>query len=114
MDVFCHHIYEYKKGLRNLVLYTAPRSERGTVEERIEKESLAYLVCENGENKINVFFGNPVCIDVVKSFDVCSLSELSDEQDFLLGVMLGYDRLKQCERYLVRKSHKTRVEDLIG
>ena len=114
MDVFRHHIYEYKKGLRNLVLYTSPRSERGVIEKRLEKENLAYLVCENGKNKINVFFGNPVCIDVVKTFDVCSLSDLSHEQDFLLGVMLGYDRLRQCERYLVRKSRKTSVEDLIG
>jgi hypothetical protein len=22
MKVFCHHIYEYKKGLRNLILHT--------------------------------------------------------------------------------------------
>ena len=32
-----------------------------------------------------------------------SLSDLTDEEDFILGVMLGYDRLKQCERYLKRK-----------
>ena len=114
MDVFCHHIYEYKKGLRNLVLYTAPRSNREAIESRLEKEDLAYLICENGNKMINVFFGNPACIDVVKSFKVCSLSKLSDEQDFLLGIMLGYDRLKQCERYLVRKSHQIKVEDLIG
>lgn len=97
-----------------MVLSTAPRSERGAVEERLEKENLAYLIRKNGDNKINIFFGNPVSINVVKTFDLCSLSELSDEQDFLLGIMLGYDSLKQCERYLVRKSHKTRVEDLIG
>jgi len=28
---------------------------------------------------------------------------LTDEEDFILGTMLGYDRVKQCERYLKRK-----------
>jgi hypothetical protein len=32
-----------------------------------------------------------------------SLSNLTDEEDFILGTMLGYDRVKQCERYLKRK-----------
>ncbi|PXF51402.1 MAG: hypothetical protein C4B55_03135 [Candidatus Methanophagaceae archaeon] len=28
---------------------------------------------------------------------------MTDEEDFILGTMLGYDRVKQCERYLKRK-----------
>ena len=28
---------------------------------------------------------------------------LVDKEDFILGIMLGYDRLLQCERYLKRK-----------
>ena len=30
---------------------------------------------------------------------------LEKEEDFILGIMLGYDRLRQCERYLKRKRH---------
>lgn len=32
----------------------------------------------------------------------------------MLGIMLGYDRLKQCERYLERKQKNGMVEELIG
>ena len=32
-----------------------------------------------------------------------SLSSLTDDEDFILGTMLGYDRVKQCERYLKKK-----------
>jgi len=35
--------------------------------------------------------------------NITSLSDLTDEEDFILGTMLGYDRVKQCERYLKRK-----------
>jgi hypothetical protein len=39
---------------------------------------------------------------------IVSLNELSDEQDFMLGVMLGYGRLVQCDRYLQRRSRRRR------
>ena len=114
MDVFYHHIYEYNKGLRNLVLHTAPSSNRREIEDRLKKEGIPYLIWENGNSKINIFFGGCVCVEIVNDFGVRSLSDLSDEQDFMLGVMLGYDRLKQCERYLIRRGRKTDVEELIG
>ncbi|MEW6102822.1 MAG: DUF2023 family protein [bacterium] len=28
MSIFNHHIYEYKKGLRNLILYTAKKQKK--------------------------------------------------------------------------------------
>ena len=31
------------------------------------------------------------------------LSNFTDEEDFILGVMLGYDRTRQCDRYIKRK-----------
>ncbi|MCD8493394.1 MAG: DUF2023 family protein [Geovibrio sp.] len=49
------------------------------------------------------FSGMKNCVNVVKQFGV-SLNKLTDEQDFILGVMLGYDRILQCKRYLSRKS----------
>jgi len=67
--VFTHHIQEYKKGLRALVLYTT-KKVNGT--------------------KINVFFGNPICVAVIKQMNITSLSNLTAEEDFILGTMLGY------------------------
>lgn len=107
MDVLTHHIQEYKKGLRTLVLYTTKASNRDAIEKRLERVMIDYYIREVNETKINVFFGNSICIDVVKQMDFTSLSNLTDEEDFILGTMLGYDRVKQCERYLKRKRSST-------
>ena len=52
---------------------------------------------------MNVFFGDNVCIKMIKQMEFKQLSNLTEEEDFILGIMLGYDRLKQCERYLKRR-----------
>jgi hypothetical protein len=103
MKVFIHHIQEYKKGLRALVLHTTKASNRAAIEKRLERETIDCYIQEVNGTKINVFFGNPVCIEVIKQMNIESLSNLTDEEDFILGTMLGYDRVKQCERYLKRK-----------
>jgi hypothetical protein len=51
---------------------------------------------------VNVFFGNAACVAVVRRIGCENLSRLSPEHDFMLGIMLGYDRIKQCDRYLQR------------
>ena len=43
------------------------------------------------------------CLDAVRMFVHKPLNELSAEEDFMLGVMLGYDLPMQCERYCTRK-----------
>jgi len=105
MEVFTHHIQEYKKGLRALVLYTTKASNRYAIEERLTRERIDYYIQKVNGTKINVFFGNPICVSVIKQMNITSLSNLTDEEDFIfiLGTMLGYDRVKQCERYLRRK-----------
>ena len=103
MKVFAHHLQEYKKGLRTLVLHTTKASNRDAIERRLNREMMDYYIQEVNGTKINVFFGNSVCIEVIKQMNIRSLSNLTDEEDFILGTMLGYDRVKQCERYLKRK-----------
>ncbi|MGB7532056.1 MAG: DUF2023 family protein [Halobacteriota archaeon] len=103
MEVFIHHIQEYKKGLRTLVLHTTKASNSDAIEKRLEREMIDYYIQRVNGTKINVFFGNSICIDVIKQMNFESLSNLTDEEDFILGTMLGYDRVKQCERYLKRK-----------
>lgn len=100
LKVFHHHIYEYKKGIRNLILTTEKALYRDHIETRLTNEKIDYIVQEVNADKINVFFGAKDCVDVVKTFVTKKLNELSPEQDFILGIMLGYDRLKQCGRYL--------------
>jgi hypothetical protein len=103
MDVFTHHLLEYKKGLRTLVLHTTNVSNRDAIKKKLERAMIAHYIQAVNGTKINVFFGNSICIDVIKQMNFTSLSNLTDEEDFILGTMLGYDRLKQCERYLKRK-----------
>jgi hypothetical protein len=108
LGVFHHHIYEYKKGLRNLILYTGRSEDRRQIEERLAHEGIACLVRDVRPGKINVFFGAGVCIEVIRSFGPKQLADFSGEEDFILGIMLGYDKLKQCERYLQRRAKPER------
>ena len=103
MKVFAHTLYEYKKGVRNLVLYTGNIREKDVIEKKLKREHIDYYTQRLNGTKINVFFGDAVCLDVIRQMEFNSLSNLTGEEDFILGIMLGYDRLKQCERYLKRK-----------
>lgn len=109
MKVFYHHIYEYEKGIRNLILHTLPKSDQEIVEKKLNARDIAYLIRQVDENKINVFFGEETCVEAIKMFGNKSLTNFTDEEDFILGTMLGYDRLKQVKRYLTRKN-KRRVQ----
>ncbi len=102
MQILTHHIYEYNKGLRNLVLYTINSEELPNILELLSSKGICYFISKVNENKMNVFFGDEVCIKIIESFGDRLLSDYSDEEDFILGTMLGYDRIKQCERYIKR------------
>ncbi len=104
LQVFRHHIYEFKKGLRNLVLTTEKAENKEAIEQKLKKEKISYIIQKTSDKKINVFFGKQACIDVVSTFNNQKLNELEPEQDFILGIMLGYDQLEQCRRYLKMKN----------
>lgn len=102
MKVFSHHIYEYRKGLRNLILHTMDAEFRPRVEARLRRLGIDYLIYDLPPGRMNLFFGAPECIAVLRRIDKNSLADYSPEEDFILGTMLGYDRLQQCHRYLKR------------
>lgn len=80
----------------------------------MEKRKIPYLILENGERLINVFFGDRNCIEAVKHFGDKKLNRYTDEEDFILGIMLGYDMVAQCERYIRRNKKCAEVPELIG
>ena len=104
MKVLNNHIYEYKKGVRRMVLHTMnSRYERGAIQ-RLESQKIDYIVRPVGEGRrINVFFGRPECLNAIRLIADKPLNELTPEEDFILGTMLGYDLCAQCERYCERK-----------
>ena len=114
MKVFLHHIYEYRKGLRNLILHTTCRSSQDDIIKKLKGEHIAYVIYPVGKDRINIFFGAVDCIDVIRSIGKNDLSKYNAEEDFILGIMLGYDRLKQCERYLKKKINGKYLETLAG
>lgn len=98
--ILTHHIYEYKKGLRLLALHTMNSREQQEAERILKKREIPYFIQKVSMHKINVFMGNLECIEIIQSFGKDSLRQYSAEQDFMLGIMLGYDRKSQFSRFL--------------
>ena len=111
MDVFRHHIYEFQKGLRSLILHTAPASDVPEIVRTLEAHGIAYKLSYLSNGHVNVFFGHPDCIAVLEIFGSKSLSDYSKEEDFILGIMLGYGRLEECRRYItLSEKERSRME----
>lgn len=89
-----------------MVLHTAKHADKEKIIRKLESNAISYLIMDVNITKINVFFGDTDCVDVIRSFGEFHLSKLSDEQDFILGALLGYDIAAQCRRYLERLSKK--------
>ena len=101
--VLMNHIYEYKKGVRRMILFTCNRRFEAFATNRLCRQSIDYVVQPAGKENVNVYFGRKECLDAIRLFVTRPLNELSPEEDFILGAMLGYDICAQCERYCERK-----------
>lgn len=108
MKVLMNHIYEYQKGVRQMVLYTFNRRYAEFAVRRLESQNISYMVRPAGTDTINLFFGSRECLDAIRFVVTKSLSELSPEEDFILGALLGYDIRMQCERYCRKKTQTGR------
>lgn len=104
MQVFYHLVYEYQKGLRDLCLHTCSDKDEEKIKRTLDNQDISYLICRLEEGKINVFFGMPACLEIIKRFSCEELNKISVEEDFILGMMLGYAKPQQYERFLARKA----------
>ena len=103
MKVLLNHIYEFKKGVRQMVLYTFNKKYQDFGVARLHSQQIPYIIQPVGNNSLNLFFGRKECLDAIRLFITKPLNQLSPEEDFILGAMLGYDIRVQCERYCERK-----------
>lgn len=106
MRVFYHLIYEFKKGVRDMMLCTLPASMEKDVKYKLDKNAISYMIQRLNNGNINVFFGKKECLHVARQ--LCSdkpLNLLTPEEDFILGILLGYSIGEQCSRYC-RKQEK--------
>ncbi len=98
--VLRYQIDEYSNGLRRLVKHTCHLNEVDTVVKILENNQILYHISEDCDTKVQLFFGEKVCIEVIKTFVTKPLYTLDDYEDFILGTLLGYDTIQQCERFL--------------
>ena len=109
MKVLMNHIYEYKKGVRRMVLFTFNKRYESFAIARLQHQNINYIVQPVGNDRLNLFFGKRECLDAIRLMVTKPLNQLSPEEDFILGAMLGYDLCAQCERYCERKCRKAQA-----
>ena len=103
LKVFLNHIHEFKKGVRQMILYTTNRKYEDFAVRRLDNQKINYLIQPVGTDKINLFFGRKECINASRYLVNRPLNQLSPEEDFILGAILGYDICAQCKRSCERK-----------
>jgi prepilin-type N-terminal cleavage/methylation domain-containing protein len=70
------------------------------IRRKLERSNIEYQIYLLSNGNMNIFFGRKECVDVVRAIGKAKLRDYTPEEDFILGTMLGYDRLIQCRRYL--------------
>ena len=110
MRLFLHLIYEYRKGLRKLVLYTTRKSIEDPIRAKLVQHGIPHVIHDIGRGKVNVFFGDADCVEVVRMIGKHNVARYTDEEDFILGSMLGYDLVQQCRRYVKRRRRPNATE----
>lgn len=103
LKVLMNHIYELNKGVRQMVLFTCNKKYGNQAVERLESQGIPYVLQPAGQQNLNVYFGRRECLDAIRLIVTRPLNQLTPEEDFILGAMLGYDICAQCERYCKRK-----------
>ena len=103
LKVLMNHIYELHKGVRQMVLFTCNKKYGEQAVSRLESQGIPYILQPAGRQNLNVYFGRRECMEAIRLIVTRPLNQLTPEEDFILGALLGYDICAQCERYCKRK-----------
>ena len=103
LKVLTNHIYEYKKGVRRMVLFTFNKKYEDFAIHRLKSQNIKFVIQPVGNDRLNLYFGREECLNAIRMIVTRSLNHLTPEEDFMLGAMLGYDICTQCERFCERK-----------
>lgn len=71
--VLSNHIYEFQKGVRNLVLFTLRKDLAQAAVDRLNRLGIDNLVQEAGDANVNIYFGRPQCIKACEPFRVAAV-----------------------------------------
>ena len=104
MKLLLHHIYEFQKGVRRLILCTMCPTCAELFCERLRRQGIDYLLQPVTDRKVNLYFGEPSCLELVRTFVHKPLNRLTPEEDLMLGALLGHHLVRHCERYCRRRA----------
>ena len=113
LGVFFHMLYELNKGLRKLSLFTCPNKNLDAIKDHLKKCNYKFIVEELVNGCSNIFFGTEEAIEVIKTFNKSSLRKFTPEEDFILGILLGYSQEQQCKRFLRTKNKEFKSAKVI-
>lgn len=88
-----------------MVLFTFKKEYADFALRRLESQGIEYILQPAGSDNLNLYFGRRECLDAIRLIITRPLNQLTPEEDFILGALLGYDICMQCERYCKRR-HK--------
>ena len=101
--VLSEQIYQYQKGVRQMVLCTFHKRHESLAIKKLNSQGIDYVIQPVGNGRINLYFGRKACVNTIQHLVKRPLRDLTPEEDFMLGALLGYDITMQCERYCKRK-----------
>ena len=61
LQVFLNYVYEYKKGVRNMVLCTLNRRYLAAAVARLDDQGICHFEQSANENNVNLYFGSISC-----------------------------------------------------
>lgn len=85
LKVFLNHIYELKKGVRQMVLYTTNKRYEDFAVKRLRSQRIKFVIQPVDDERINLFFGKAECIEAIRMMVTRPLNLLTPEEDFILG-----------------------------
>lgn len=59
MKVLMNHIYEYKKGVRRMVLFTFNKKYEEYAVGRLRRQNISYIITPVGNDRMNLFSVGP-------------------------------------------------------
>lgn len=68
IKVLFNHIYELKKGVRRMALYTMNKKNLAYAVTRVQSQGLSYAIQEIDGYRINLFIGCEECIAAIRMF----------------------------------------------
>lgn len=66
MKVLMNHIYEYKKGVRRMVLFTFNKKYEDFAIRRLESQNIKYVIQPVGNDRLNLYFGREECLNAIR------------------------------------------------